>query len=574
MNKSLALVVIILIALFLRIILLKEVPPGLANDELNIIMNAQSLLKTGQSIPGVITGFFGTTRGDLSGGIHSEISSYLIIPGIILFGFNLIGVKTAFILTSLGLIYISYLLVKRMINVQAGLIAAFLAAINPWSIQFGRSGYESIFSAFFYLTAIYLMITLKKWKILWSILLLILGFLSYFSAKTLLLPIVLVTLIIFKFLKTKETLKPILTVTVLIIFFLLLYIPLLQQSAAGARFQELKNQNVKDIVNLNRKASIETSLNQIFENKITENFNIRAKASLATLSPTFLFLDGQPESIPSLSIPNHGPLFLIDLPLIFLGIIYLARSNLPFLFYLLGLIIITLVPNFLNLAGTTYMIRTVILFPLLTIFSAIGIYSLISFKEKLIKVSSIILIITTYSFFFGNFLYQYFARLPIEKDTGWFLHQRILSKYVKLNSLENKFQIKITSTEPKQLFYRYLFFNNFYENSTRVDYLNKKIADQEYTLENLIISEKCPDITSADRDTYIVDTSMNCTIPNGDSIASLKDGGDKYIIINDRLCNTLTKNPYPLIKNFSKLNIESLSKEDLCINYIINHSNI
>lgn len=54
--------VIPILALILRLYRLGEVPPGIANDEINIIINAQSLLKTGQNIPGVVTGIFGSGK--------------------------------------------------------------------------------------------------------------------------------------------------------------------------------------------------------------------------------------------------------------------------------------------------------------------------------------------------------------------------------------------------------------------------------------------------------------------------------------------------------------------------------
>lgn len=561
----------ILVAFFLRVALLIEVPPGLANDELNIIMNAQSFLKTGQNIPGVVTGIFGTSTGDLSGGIHSEISSYLIIPGIMLLGFNLIGVKIVFMLMSIGLVCISYLLVKKIVNTQAGLIAAFLSAVNPWSIHFGRSGYESIFSAFFYLSAIYLVMILKNWKILWSIPLFILGFLSYFSAKTLLLPIIVVTIFTFRFLRPKKSLGPITTVTISIIFFLIIYTPLLQTSTAGTRFQELKNQNVADLVNLKRRTAIDTPFNQIFENKFTEDLRIRLIASLGTISPNLLFLNGQPESIPSLSIPDHGPLFLIDFPLIIFGIVYLARSNLTFLVYILGLITTTLLPNFLNLAGTTYIIRTVILFPFLTILSAVGAYFLIIIPRKLIKIPFIILLIIVYSFSIGNFLYQYFARLPIDRNEGWFFHQRVLTRYVKSSLNENPTtKINIVTEEPKYTFYRYLFFSGVYTDSKEIQKINDKLTSGDYSLPNLVITNKCPDIENLGFTTYIMDVRMRCPNTQGSSIASIKDAGDKYIIVNDKLCGAMVNKRYPLIKNFSKLNIETLSKEDFCQNFITN----
>lgn len=239
-KKNLPLFVALFLAFILRVIYLEEIPPGIANDEANIILNAQSFLKTGQNLPGVTTGVIGHPTGELSGGIHSEISSYLLIPPIFLFGFNLLSVKVPFILSSLGIVCLSYLLIKKLISENAGIIAAFLSAVNPWSIHFARSAYESIFSAFFYLLGIYMMLNLKGWKILWSGLPLLLGFLSYFSAKTLLIPLSLSSFLIIKLFRPKGSLKPPLILNIMVLIFVLLYSLVLVNTPAGGRFGELK----------------------------------------------------------------------------------------------------------------------------------------------------------------------------------------------------------------------------------------------------------------------------------------------------------------------------------------------
>ncbi len=140
---------IIILAIILRVILLDKIPPGVGNDEINIILNAQSILNTGQNIPGVVTGVLFNPSGDLAGGIHSELSSLLIIPGLFLFGLNWFSIKLPFILASLGILLILYFLGKNYVNTFVGVSSAVLAALNPWLIHFGRSAYESILSSFF-----------------------------------------------------------------------------------------------------------------------------------------------------------------------------------------------------------------------------------------------------------------------------------------------------------------------------------------------------------------------------------------------------------------------------------------
>lgn len=569
--KSFPLVAILAFALLIRLVFLEQIPPGLTNDEANIIMNAQSILKNRENIPGVVTGIFGKPRGDLSGGIHSEISSYLIIPFIAIFGFSLLGVKLAFILAGTGIVLIGFMLVKNLVNSRAGLIAAILLSINPWLIHFGRSSYESIFSAFFYLTAIYLVVSKVKWKIFWSIPFFILGFLSYFSAKTLLVPIILVLVITFKFSKPKESPKPLIILFSLIIMFVLIYSIFLYSNPSGTRLNELKEKTNQSIVNANRTASLNLPFIFLFENKLIENFRIRFNASLGTLSPTLIFLNGKPESTPALSIPDHGPLYLIDLPLILIAFFALSISNRKALFIFGGLILTTLLPNFLNLAGTTYMLRTVIFFPLLTMLSAIGLYYLQDFaiKRKLFNYIFPFFLIL-YLFLFCNFLYQYFARLPIAASDGWFLHQRILARYI--HSSREKFpdlRIEIITPESKFVFYKYLFFSGNYKTKKQVKENNVKIASGNYFFNNMKILNHCPALPDTSK-TVILDVRIDCPLLKGKHIIpSIFDAGGKYTIINDKLCDKYVNKPYPLIKDLKYLDLETISDKDFCQNFII-----
>lgn len=555
--------VILLTAIFLRLVNLNSVPPGIANDELNIAINAESLLKTGVNIPGVVTGIFGKTSGDLSMGIHSEISSYLIIPFIALFGFNFISVKIPFVLVSLGIVIIGYFLTKRLLNQKIAIITMAILAVNPWLIFFGRSAYESILSSFFYLLSILLIINLTGWKKIYALLPLIAGFLCYFSAKTLFIPISLVASYASITLNKTRDLKPLAILNTLVLAFVGVYLLILPQTPAGARINELKSSESSQIVNTKRTASLESKLALVFENKIIENIRVRVYASLGEFNPNYLFFNGQPESIPSLSIPDHAFMYLIDFPLILLGIIFMANKFRKQLVVLLGFITVTLIPNFLNLQGTTYSIRTVILFPILGIITATGIYSL---KNNLLRKVTILL----YLIFVLNFCYIYFNRLPVEKSEGWFFSQRVLSRYISGVMTKNpEKNIYLLTEEPKLTFYRYLFYSGKYTDPKEIVLLNNKIAKEDYEIDNLKITAECQkDIDIQNKDIVITSASSSCPKLKGISIKSIYDAGDTYFISKDILCQEFTKNKYPLIKSAKTLIIEGLTIEDFCRNYI------
>jgi 4-amino-4-deoxy-L-arabinose transferase-like glycosyltransferase len=568
-KKILPLFLIITLALVLRITNLNQVPPSLANDEANIMLNAQSLLKTGQSIPGVVNGIFALPTNVVTG-VHGEISSFILMPWYFIFGFSWPLVKLPFIFASLGIVMMGFLLVKQLINEKAGLIAALFMTVNPWLIHFGRLGYEAILSAFFYLAALYLVISQRKWKILWSIPFFIAGFFCYFSAKTLIIPLGILSFIMIKLIHQKDSIIPATVMNIIIVIFVAIYSILLPQSQSGARLNELKTQDLHALVNEKRTASIESPINIIFENKVLEDLKIRINASLSGLSPSYLFIDGQPESISPLSIPDHAHLYLIDLPLIILGLIYLSRENLSSLVFFIGIIISTLAPNFLNLAGTTYSIRTVLLFPILSMISAVGLYSILTYANKFpIRKITTTLVIAMYFVFFLNFTYQYFIRLPIARSDGYFFEQRVLSNYIKLVQEANpNILINVYTNDARFTFYRYLLFSNNYHDPVIIKEVNKKIDVEDYSFSNLNIEATCP-VALNEQVVNIIDTKY-CPDASGTHISSIKDSGSEYLITKDILCEGLVNRRYITIQNYQLLNVERLSLKDFCQNYFTN----
>jgi len=555
--------IILVAAAFLRLFNLNTVPPGIANDELNIAINAQSILKTGVNIPGVVTGIIGKTSGDLSMGIHSEISSYLIVPFIAIFGFNFVSIKIPFILASMGIVVLGYFLTKRLINEKAAVIALALLAVNPWLIFFGRTAYESILSSFFYLLATLLIINLAGWKKIYALLPLIAGFLCYFSAKTLVLPISLVASYASIILNKDRKYKPLITLNILVLMVVVLYLLILPKTPAGARINELKSSEIPQTVNSKRTTSLDSLIVLPFENKIVEELRTRIPASLGELNPNYLFFNGQPESTPSLSIPDHAFMYLMDLPLVVLGIIFMATKFRKQLTILLGFVTITLIPNFLNLQGTTYSIRTVILFPILGIISALGIYSL---GNNLFRKT----VVAIYIIFVLNFCYIYFNRLPIERSEGWFLSQRVLSKYISETILKSpEAKILLVTGQPKLAFYKYLFYSGKYTDPKEIVLINSKIANEDYEIGNLKIISACPKDTNINNQNVIIESpGSNCPKFKGVSIKSIYDTGDVFFISQDLLCTGFNKNQYPLIKDIKTFNIEKLTTGDFCKNYV------
>ncbi|OGM03192.1 hypothetical protein A2115_00640 [Candidatus Woesebacteria bacterium GWA1_41_8] len=574
-EQAILLVILLVFGLFLRTTHLDVVPPGLANDEANIILNGQSIAVTGKSIPGVVTGVVGQPTGNYIGGVHSEISSFLLSLVYRLVGFSNTTARLPFALASVGVSVFIYLLAKLLFNRRVANIAFALSVINPWLIHFGRAGYEGILSCFFYLWGIYVYVSRKDWKVLYSLPLFFAGFLSYFAAKTLLLPITLVLVLYSIWFAKKASFKPLIVFNLIVALFIAGYFAVLRNDFSGRRIQELKNTSLAPIVDDKRTHAIKAPFVNLVENKAVENLDTRIKNALGGVSANFLFVNGMPEPSGHLSIPEHGPLYMIDLLLLAVGLAYLAKKHTKKLVIVGLLAVTTLVPNFLEIDNSTYSMRPVILIPVLLIVIAFGLYFILyQMKNIKYKVAVVVGLCVVYLFLFARFSFQYYFRMPIVYNSAWFFQDRLATRYI--TDMEKHYpQERVVWVAPSfhYTFYRFLFFSELYQKIDDIQKANNLLENKTYTINNLSIVNECPKDYSPNT-VYIVDVNLHCTMPKPLAIIpNIDDAGAKYFLINDPLCNQYGYERYPLIQDFRLLNVAGLSTSEFCQSYITNNEN-
>ena len=572
---------LIILGFSLRVVYLNVIPPGLANDESNVILNAQSIVKTGKNIPGVVTGIIGKPAGDYISGAHGELSSYFIAMIYLFTGFSEKTARIPFAIFSMGVVLFLYLISEKLFKRGVSYILLVFAVFNPWLIQFGRAGYESIISSFFYIVAIYVFLKTRGWKIFYSLPFLLAGFLSYFSAKVLLLPLS-ISFLLYLFLlgksDKKRSIKPVIYLNVFVIIFLVLYSLLLTKSYPGARISELTGNPYATIVDYKRTHSISFPFVSIVENKFIEDFYYRVDKTLGGISATFLFLNGLPESSGHLKIPDQGPLYLLDFLFIIVGFIYLSRNYLKESIFLLFLTMITFLPNFLDIGNTTYSMRQVILIPILIIVSAVGAYALYelirdNYKKKIVYLWLGVLLCITYIFFISRFIFQYYYRLPIENNDAFFFQDRIATSYIKRYLYKNpNMTVEWVVKDKHFSLFRYLYFSGIYKNREDINSVNRLLEDKIYDLGNLNISDTCPE-NYTNGSLYIFDATLKCINQEGNVlIPNINDAGAKYVLANDPVCKTYEHKRYPLIRSFKILYLENLEDGDFCVNYITKQS--
>ena len=143
------LLVVLILAAVLRLWRLGSIPPGLTPDEASLGYNAYSILKTGKDQYGNVLPIIFKSFGDYTPGLYV----YLTAPFVALFGLSEFAVRLPNALSGIVIVYLFYLLANK--TSQFGLIAAFIAATNPWLIYFSRGAWLPNISLALTLAGIY-----------------------------------------------------------------------------------------------------------------------------------------------------------------------------------------------------------------------------------------------------------------------------------------------------------------------------------------------------------------------------------------------------------------------------------
>lgn len=157
-NKKI-LILILLLATFLRLWRIDKVPVSLFGDELDVGYQAYSFLKTGKDYAG----------NPLPMHFHSlaewrtPLYLYASVPSVALFGISPFGVRLPAVIFGVLGVLAMYLAVKELLSFKRkyaefhprALLAAFLLAISPWHLQYSRAAFEVTMLLSFILFGIY-----------------------------------------------------------------------------------------------------------------------------------------------------------------------------------------------------------------------------------------------------------------------------------------------------------------------------------------------------------------------------------------------------------------------------------
>ncbi len=570
--KFLPLFAIISLSLVLRLSLLDRIPIGISDDELDYILNAKSIFLTGKDISQTWSPFSLTIPPYENP--KAELPYILIAPFIGALNFSLLAARFPYALSSVLLIIVLYLVGKRLFGEKQAFIIGLVAAINPWSIYFGRTSFDAPLAVFFFLLSFYILLIKKGWKIIFSFPFLFLGFYTYIGTKIIFIPFVIIAILfVWKYIyKKKYTFQYV--IVLLLSLATIFYFFVSMRTATSARLSEISILNLgktAQAVNEARKNTIENPLSNLFSNKLTLISQDSINKFLGFYSSQFLFSYGDSRS--TFSIWNHGMFYYLDIIFLIIGFYGLYRKYKEVFFLFLSMLLITPLPSVLSNVGTSYPIRSSLAFPFLIIITGFGIwYFLDSQTIAKYKRTITLLLIIFYSLSVANFMYIYLFRNPVYNSEGFGFSNRVVSKYIK--SAENNGQkvFVLTNKNSKiipSLFRQYLFYTNNY-NSKSANLIAQNINNYQFRYDNVVFGS-CP--KKLEKNTVLIaERDFNCKTVDKTAknltIARLSDGGEIYKIFNDKICSKYNFRRYPENLSLSDFNVEDLPEKKFCVTFI------
>ncbi|MEK7517261.1 MAG: glycosyltransferase family 39 protein, partial [Patescibacteria group bacterium] len=436
------LVIIFIIGILLRFYRLGDVPLGFHRDEAFLGYNAYSILLTGKDISGnFLPLHFKSFLYSPSG------YSYLSIPFIKLFDLSPFSVRFASAFFGSLTILTTFFLTKQLFKDiryknHLSTASALLLSISPWHINLSRTATENTVVVFFITLAV-LIYLLHFYSNKWY--LLPLSFFCFFitlfiyQAPRVFLPFFIPLLTVLLNTKSKSTMFKI------IIFFIGILLPLF--IIFSSKDLSLRIRTVSIFATSETQLLIDEQirtdgisktgvfLTRLFHNKLSMYTQHFLENYFSHFSYNFLFSD---KSLPErYRIPLVGLLYLLELPLLVVGIFRVVKEDRRSSIFLLGWIVIAPVGSALTFDDVPNIQRTLIIFPALSMLEAFGLIQILNFLKKnywLKILGSFLTIVFAYNVSF--YLHQYYTHAV--RYRPWYRQDG----YKKLVEEVNKYLVK------------------------------------------------------------------------------------------------------------------------------------
>jgi 4-amino-4-deoxy-L-arabinose transferase-like glycosyltransferase len=392
------LIATLIIAFLFRFIDLGKNPPSLNWDEVAIGWNAYSVLQAGKDEYGKSFPLIFRSFDDYK----SPAYIYATVISIFLFGKNEFAVRFPSAFFGVLTVGVFYLFVKRLLKTHQAdgtwsnrianiaLFSTFMLAISPWHIHFSRVGFEANMALFFEIAGT---LCILKWiedKKIISLLLSVVSFAiaaySYASARLL---VILILMGIGAY-YYKQIINNKKQIVIGGLVGLLLCIPLFIQLFQGvglARYNAttILGKEKKEIFERNNVLAKEDyDLGEGWLSSKVHNFRIPIAVNITNnylthFNYSFLFKFAD---LPRHQIPGFGLLYVWQLPLIIIGLVFIIRNR-KYLNAQLSLwwLFISPVPAAITWQ-VPHSIRSLLLLPIFCILTGVGLWVVLKYLQK------------------------------------------------------------------------------------------------------------------------------------------------------------------------------------------------
>lgn len=373
-------------------------------------------------------------------------------------------------------VYLTYRLVLLLkLGSRVALISALLLAVNPWHIHISRGGYEANVALTLGLGSVVLLLS-RRFAL--SAFLLALSAYTYYTTKMFAPLLLLFTWIyLIDWSKYKNSIKDFYKYWLLSLVFAIPIIYLALFEGGQVRFQ-----NINIFVDKTVTPRVERARNffdnpeslgaKLSENRFTYHLSDFAMYYLENFSGQFLFVGG--DSNVRYGLAGHGMLYLLDAPLILLGLILLYHKNRRVWYFLVAWLLLAPLPT--ALVGRAYGLRSLAMLPVPQILAAytLSVWLLKTQKSKLVLLLST-LYFGLYTLGVSNWLHRYVYQYPAYGRYWYDAPMQDAVTYTK--EREDKYDQIIISQSYGEVSMYYAFLNKVHPDVYRAAKANKVMVD-------------------------------------------------------------------------------------------------
>jgi len=427
-NKLIALILIVLLAFFLRIYQIGSIPPSLTWDEVAWGYNSYSLGIDGKDEFGVFLPYkYIESFGDFKPPLYAYVG---IIP-VKIWGLTEFATRFPSAFFGVLTVFITYFLVREIFSNSLrkeyyALFTAFLLAISPWHINLSRAAFEANVSQFFIVGGVLAFLyAVRKfpWVMVFSAASFALSFYTFNTARVFvpILVIILGLVFIKRLFKIK---RQAIIAGVVGIALLLPIIGFLLSPQASLRFREVNiftNSDIVEIANQEILNDYNSPISKILHNRRLKYAVSFVSHYLDHLDPRFLFITG--DGNPKFSTQDIGQLYIWSIPFLIGGVLLLFRKR-EGKWWLVPVWLLTGIIPAATARETPHALRIETVIPMFQIIVAYGfINMMVILKNKIKKVLifkiSLVGILLCLLFNFGYYLYGYYVHYAREYSGQW-----------------------------------------------------------------------------------------------------------------------------------------------------------